>query len=166
MPPHRQCSIPSVTDLWYQILRAGAARAGCCRTTNRVHRVHLERTACPCMQGIIKYILDMVRDLDPAVQLIHVGTPLPLASTCTSLVLASTNTQYRTYLLLEALSWTFSTRLQYIQPLLRRLLDPASRSLDNFALKGARKIGTPGPQAWSRKYQDLLLTTSPVGTVA
>ena len=58
------------------------------------------------MQGIIKYILDMVRDLDPAVQLIHVGTPLPLASTCTSLVLASTNTQYRTYLLLEALSWT------------------------------------------------------------
>ena len=90
------------------------------------------------MQGIIKYILDMVRDLDPAVQLIHVGTPLPLAST-------SANAQYRTYLLLEALSWTFSTRLQYIQPLLRRLLDPASRSLGNFAHKGARKIGTPSP---------------------
>ena len=109
------------------------------------------------MQGIIKHILDMVMDLDPAVQLIHVGTPLPLASTIT---------QYRTYLLLEALSWTFSTRLQYIQPLLCRLLEPASRSLDNFALKGARKIGTSGPQDWSRKYQDLLLTTSPVGTMA
>ena len=136
------------------------------RTTNRVPRAHLERTACPCMQGIIKYILDMVRDLDPAVQLIHVGTSLPLASTSTGLALASTIPQYRTYLLLEARSWTFSTRLQYIQPLLRRLLDPASRSLDNFALKGARKIGTPGPQDWSRKYQDLLLTTSPVGTVA
>ena len=109
------------------------------------------------MQGIIKYILDMVMDLDPAVQLIHVGTPLPLASTSTILVLASTNTQFRTYLLLEALSWTFGTRLRYIRSLPRRLLEPASRSLDNFALKGARKIGTPGPQDWSRKYRDLLL---------
>ena len=53
------------------------------------------------MQVIIKYILDMVRDLDPAVQPIHVGTPLPLPSTSTSLVPASTNTQYRTYLLLD-----------------------------------------------------------------
>ena len=66
------------------------------RTTNRLPRVHLERTACPCMQGIIKYILDMVRDLDPAVQLIHMGTLLPLEST-------STSTQYRR---------TFGTRLQ------------------------------------------------------
>ena len=95
----------------------------------------------------------MVRDLDPAVQLIHMGTPLPLASTSTSLVPTSTNTQYCTYLLLEALSWTCITRLRYIRPLPRRPLEPASRSLDNFAHKGARKIGTPGPQDWSRKYR-------------
>ena len=43
------------------------------RTTNRVHRVHLERTACPCMQGIIKYILDMQRSLvTPRAQYINV----------------------------------------------------------------------------------------------
>ena len=89
------------------------------RTTNRVHRVHfnLERTACtPCMQAIIKYILDMVMDLDPAVQLIHTSTALPLAST-------STIQQYcADRLLLEALGRT-CTRLQYIQPLLDVLLE-------------------------------------------
>ena len=106
------------------------------RTTNRVPRVHLERTACPCMQGIIKYILDMVRDLDPAVQLIHVSTPLPLASTSTIIVRASDR-----------------TRLRYIRPppdVLLQALGNFERKLGRTFDPQPRKIA---PESIGLRYQ-------------
>ena len=107
------------------------------------------------MQAIIKYILDMVMDLDPAVQLIHMSTPLPLAST-------STIQQYRAYLLLEALGRTKLTRLQYIQPLLDVLLEALLEALGNFEHKLGRTLD---PQDWSRKYRIPVPSTKSLGTL-
>ena len=93
------------------------------------------------MQGIIKYILDMVRDLDPAVQLIHVSTPLPLASTSTIIVRALDR-----------------TRLQYIRPPPDVLL----QALGNFEHKLGR---TFDPQVAPGKYRTPVPTTRPVVTL-
>ena len=87
-------------------------------------------------------------DLDPAVQLIHTSTALPLAST-------STIRQYYADRLLEALG---RTRLQYIRPLLDVLLQAPG----NFEHKLGR---TFDPQVAPGRYRTPVPTTRPVVTL-